>query len=127
MRSKCGSSDEDVMSESEIVKTALGQKPGYVKGMGHGLIATRKLTRKSDRFDIEEKLAELDTANDQIAMLAKSNEEQAKEMRQMRLHMQNLEKLMKKIPGVATLNGTWSFVNVFCAQLSIQYSLQSSK
>ena len=65
------STDEDPMPEHEIVKDTLGHRSGYVKGMWYGVTKARGECSQTDRTPIDEKLAELDTANEKIAQLAK--------------------------------------------------------
>ena len=99
-KNRSESTDEDAMPEHEIVMDTLGHRPGYVKGMGYGVTKARGQCSKTDKTPIEEKLAELDTANEQIAQLTKENEAQAAQMSEMKSYMERMQKLMMTIPAV---------------------------
>ena len=99
-KNRSESTDEDPMPEHEIVKDTLGHRPGYVKGMGYGVTKARGECSQTDRTPIDEKLAELDTANEKIAQLAKENETQSAQMVEMKLHMERMQKLLMTIPAV---------------------------
>ena len=99
-RKKCSeSTDEDPMPEHEIVKDTLGHRSGYVKGMWYGVTQARGECNQTDRTPIDEKLAELDTANERIAQLVKENETQSAQMVEMKLHMERMQKLLMTIPA----------------------------
>ncbi|KAL6508661.1 hypothetical protein OROGR_023372 [Orobanche gracilis] len=66
MKNKCAENEGETLQESEIVKSALGHKSGYVKGMGHGLQVSRGLSNIAAGIQITKKLSELDSANEQI-------------------------------------------------------------
>ena len=99
-KNRSESTDEDPMPEHEIVKDTLGHRPGYVKGMGYGVTKARGQCNQTDRTPIDEKLAELDTANEKIAQLAKENESKVAQMVEMKLHMERMQKLLMTIPAV---------------------------
>ena len=83
------------LPESEIVKSTLGSKSGYVKGMGHGLqVGPRGQTTITAGIHMNKKLEELDVANEKIALLSKENED-------MKLRMEALEKILMKTQAVS--------------------------
>ena len=99
-KNRSESTDEDPMPEHEIVKDTLGHRCGYVKGMVNAVTKARGECSHTDRTPIDEKLAELDTANEKIVQLAKENETQAAQMVEMKLHMERMQKLLMTIPAV---------------------------
>ncbi|KAK4428704.1 hypothetical protein Salat_1170200 [Sesamum alatum] len=79
MQSELIDENEDQPSEDVIMRSALGHRSGYVKGMGHGVEVVKN--RQScpsvvGNVELKEKLLELDRANDKILNLTEAYEEQ---------------------------------------------------
>ncbi len=104
MKTKCIEQGEgSTVQEADIVKSTLGHRSGYVKGMGHGLQVSRGTETTIAGIHINQKLAELDSANDKIAELTKANEEQENAMKSMKLQMEKWDKILKALPGASQL------------------------
>ena len=105
MRNNRIENDEEPISESQIVKATLGHKSGYIKGMGHGLQASRgSSSSMTAGIDIKEKLSELDRANEKIANLTKKCEEQGNSVELMKAQMLQWEKIMEKMPAISQVS-----------------------
>ncbi|KAK4414975.1 hypothetical protein Salat_2604500 [Sesamum alatum] len=79
MQSELIDGNEDQPSEDVIMRSALGHRSGYVKGMGHGVEVVKN--RQScpsvvGNAELKEKLLELDRVNDKILNLTEAYEEQ---------------------------------------------------
>ncbi|KAK4438600.1 hypothetical protein Salat_0194500, partial [Sesamum alatum] len=79
MQSELMDENEDQPSENVIMRSALGHRSGYVKGMGHGVEVVKN--RQScpsvvGNAELKEKLLQLDRANDKILNLTEAYEEQ---------------------------------------------------
>ncbi|KAK4421673.1 hypothetical protein Salat_2117900 [Sesamum alatum] len=79
MQSELIDGNEDQPSEDAIMRSALGHRSEYVKGMGHGVEVVKN--RQScpsvvGNAELKEKLLELDRANDKILNLTEAYEEQ---------------------------------------------------
>ena len=103
-RNKIKDSDGELITESQIVKSTLGHKSGYIKGMGHGLQVSRGITSSMTvGIDIKEKLSELDKANEQITYLTNKCEEQGNNVNFMKAQMLKWEKIFEKLPGITEI------------------------
>ncbi|KAL6566581.1 hypothetical protein OROMI_014985 [Orobanche minor] len=107
MRNKGIENDEndgEPIYEYQIVKATLGHKVGYIKGMGHGLQASRGVTSNMIvGIDIKEKLSVLDRANEKIIHLIYKCEEQGNSINFIETQMLKWEKILERLPHISEL------------------------
>ncbi|XP_057803358.1 uncharacterized protein LOC131018661 [Salvia miltiorrhiza] len=98
LKMKAAEHGKESLAEPVIVKSVLGYRSGYIKGMGHGVQVLHN--RESNVFagiDLKEKLLELESAKVEIVNLTKAYSEQRKKMDKMESDMAKMQGILQHI------------------------------